>query len=159
MGEAKHIDAAVPRQPNFSDCGIYLVHFMERFFSDPDRFCELIYVSHRFGHYPCTVLRRWNHSLTLETPSLQTGSNGEDESWRDLEVAGKRQYWRDVIGRVTQEYQEFSERRKEEAEKAKNEGGLPKLNMPERVDLSLDEAKALFKVRSNPFLLVKAASN
>ncbi|PBK74718.1 cysteine proteinase [Armillaria solidipes] len=34
--------ALVPVQPNFCDCGIYLVHFAQTFMSDPARYCSII---------------------------------------------------------------------------------------------------------------------
>ncbi|KAJ7758160.1 hypothetical protein DFH07DRAFT_456883 [Mycena maculata] len=34
--------ALVPHQPNFCDCGIYLLHLAQTFISDPERYCELI---------------------------------------------------------------------------------------------------------------------
>ncbi|KDN49906.1 hypothetical protein K437DRAFT_207870, partial [Tilletiaria anomala UBC 951] len=32
----EHVDAYIPQQSNFSDCGVYVIHFFERFASDPD---------------------------------------------------------------------------------------------------------------------------
>jgi len=40
--EAKGKQALVPSQPNFCDCGLYLLHFAETFMKDPDRYCRLI---------------------------------------------------------------------------------------------------------------------
>ncbi|KAK0464630.1 uncharacterized protein EV420DRAFT_1638178 [Desarmillaria tabescens] len=34
--------ALVPVQPNFCDCGIYLIHFAQTFMSDPARYCSII---------------------------------------------------------------------------------------------------------------------
>ncbi|KAG7443142.1 cysteine proteinase [Guyanagaster necrorhizus] len=34
--------ALVPVQPNFCDCGIYLIHFAQTFMSDPARYCNII---------------------------------------------------------------------------------------------------------------------
>ena len=33
--DCEHLEASVPQQPNFWDCGIYVIHFFERFASDP----------------------------------------------------------------------------------------------------------------------------
>lgn len=30
----------VPKQPNFCDCGVYLVHFVETFLNDPEKLVE-----------------------------------------------------------------------------------------------------------------------
>jgi len=34
--------AFVPGQPNFCDCGLYLLHFVETFMSDPEGYCKHI---------------------------------------------------------------------------------------------------------------------
>jgi hypothetical protein len=88
----------------------------------------------------------------------EDGSEDDDEEMEDWQREAAEQLAREAeeeaIRREEEAKQQEEEERKakEEAEKAKNEGALPKLNMPERVDLSLDEAKALFKVRSGSFL-------
>ena len=43
--EATGCKAFVPRQHNDYDCGVYLLHFTQRFMSDPERFTHLILVS------------------------------------------------------------------------------------------------------------------
>ena len=40
--EAKGKKAQVPVQPNYCDCGLYLLHFAKMFLSDPDKFKNLI---------------------------------------------------------------------------------------------------------------------
>lgn len=37
--------AQVPPQPNYCDCGVYLLHFVEQFMSDPETFSQQILVS------------------------------------------------------------------------------------------------------------------
>ncbi len=32
-----YIEAAIPQQPNYSDCGLYVIHFFERFASNPNK--------------------------------------------------------------------------------------------------------------------------
>ena len=34
----------VPAQPNYCDCGVYLLHFVEQFMSDPETFSQQILV-------------------------------------------------------------------------------------------------------------------
>ncbi|RXW25137.1 hypothetical protein EST38_g706 [Candolleomyces aberdarensis] len=78
-------------------------------------------------------------------------SEEEDEEMEEWQREAVEQLAREAEEERIRKEEEAKEREeeerkaKEEAEKAKNEGGLPKLNMPQRVDLSLDEAKALFK--------------
>ncbi|KAJ6462053.1 hypothetical protein C8R47DRAFT_993177, partial [Mycena vitilis] len=40
----KAVSVGVPHQPNFCDCGIYLLHLAETFISDPSRYYNLIVV-------------------------------------------------------------------------------------------------------------------
>ncbi|KAF8073873.1 hypothetical protein FPV67DRAFT_772567 [Lyophyllum atratum] len=40
--DAQGKQALVPVQPNFCDCGLYLLHFAETFMSDPLRYCQII---------------------------------------------------------------------------------------------------------------------
>lgn len=47
LGDMVHIDVRVPEQPNSSDCGIYLLHFFERFFSNPTYFVDVALESRR----------------------------------------------------------------------------------------------------------------
>ncbi|KAJ7157523.1 hypothetical protein C8R43DRAFT_883291, partial [Mycena crocata] len=42
VGRHAHVSCSVPHQPNFCDCGIYLLHLAQTFFSDPSRYCNLI---------------------------------------------------------------------------------------------------------------------
>lgn len=51
----------VPVQPNFCDCGIYLLHFAQTFMSDPDNYCSTIHV--RPFHFVC-LLRLTVHQRT-----------------------------------------------------------------------------------------------
>ena len=34
----------VPAQPNYCDCGLYLIHFAQKFLEDPDRLAQIILV-------------------------------------------------------------------------------------------------------------------
>lgn len=43
--EAMGRPAFVPYQPNYCDCGIYVLHFVQRFMSDPEMYTRLILVS------------------------------------------------------------------------------------------------------------------
>lgn len=45
--QPEYVVAQVPNQPNYCDCGIYLLHYFDRFFSDPDYFLSMIVVSDR----------------------------------------------------------------------------------------------------------------
>lgn len=83
----------------------------------------------------------------------------DDDDDDDSEESGEEQWQKDAAGQMAAEAQEEARQAEEEAkvaeEEAKREEELKKkaaakgsstLNMPDRVDLLLDEAKALFKV-------------
>ncbi|KAJ7140224.1 hypothetical protein C8R43DRAFT_836874, partial [Mycena crocata] len=38
VGKDAHVSCSVPHQPNFCDCGIYLLHLAQTFISDPSRY-------------------------------------------------------------------------------------------------------------------------
>ncbi|PFH53908.1 hypothetical protein AMATHDRAFT_44951 [Amanita thiersii Skay4041] len=39
--------ALVPTQPNYCDCGIYLLHFAQTFMTDPEKYCKIINKTHK----------------------------------------------------------------------------------------------------------------
>jgi Ulp1 family protease len=40
-----NISPQVPVQPNFCDCGLFLLHFAETFVNDPAKYCRIITVT------------------------------------------------------------------------------------------------------------------
>jgi len=88
LGDPIHVDARVPEQPNYCDCGIYLLHFFDRFFSDPDQFFRNIIASRRsFKNSP-----------------------GIHESWQQGTIEKKRSWWRDQVLTLSSEWtQQHSE--------------------------------------------------
>ncbi|KAF5331523.1 hypothetical protein D9611_007685 [Ephemerocybe angulata] len=82
------------------------------------------------------------------TSSDEDSDSEEEEEWqREAAEQLAREAEEERIRKEEEAKRAEEEERKakEEAEKAAKEGGLPKLNMPDRVDLSLEEGKALFK--------------
>jgi Ulp1 family protease len=39
-----YITAKIPHQPNHCDCGVYLLHYIETFYKDPQRYLGYIIV-------------------------------------------------------------------------------------------------------------------
>ncbi|WFD30908.1 hypothetical protein MSPP1_001932 [Malassezia sp. CBS 17886] len=72
LGDPVHVDVRVPTQPNWCDCGVYLLHYVERFFSDPARFVEI--------------------ALASRKGSACAGDTHGD--WRADDAHHKRQWWR-----------------------------------------------------------------
>ncbi|KAE8233990.1 hypothetical protein CF326_g969 [Tilletia indica] len=89
------IDAIVPEPPNWCDAGVYLLHYVRSFFSDPRHFEELIVNQFKEG-----VLYRQSHVK---------------EEWRAAEGSTQRQFWQDIIKQRAKEWEE--EQRQIRAEK------------------------------------------
>lgn len=101
-----------------------------------------------------TKKARVEEEASEEQEDDDSDSDESEEDWQ-----------REAAAQLAAEAEEEEKKRKEEMErKAKEEAeaeaensskqaaGLPQLNMPERVDLSIEESKALFKVRTNLFV-------
>ncbi|KAF9468622.1 hypothetical protein BDZ94DRAFT_683530 [Collybia nuda] len=84
--------AAVPVQPNFCDCGLYLVHFAQKFVTDPDRYCHII-------------------NTRTKNPPLTT----RREDWEESKIADMRENMANDIRRLSVEWKKAKEeaRRKE----------------------------------------------
>lgn len=103
----------MPQQPNFCDCGVYLLHFAERFLCDPEP------VLHGAVH---RILRK----------------KGEVLDWADADLAGRRQSMKEDILRLSDQWkvikaetdkreaEEKAERKRRKAETAKAEGAKAK---------------------------------
>ncbi|KAF5382633.1 hypothetical protein D9615_003013 [Tricholomella constricta] len=63
LSDAVGKQALVPVQPNFCDCGLYLLHFAETFMSDPERYCQVIKARSK-GTMNLTRQDDWKAELT-----------------------------------------------------------------------------------------------
>ena len=91
LPKTPYIDALVPTQPNFCDCGIYLLHYFDRFFCEPEKLLGLIVEG-----------KRRIVSVNKEGPSKRMQCRAEvarsvESEWQAGEVSTKRQYWRQTI--------------------------------------------------------------
>ena len=82
LGDPLHVDVRVPDQPNFSDCGVYLLHYFDRFFSDPVLFTEISLAARR--------------NSRTEVPI--------HDAWRSEEVTGKRTWWASIVTDLAKDY-------------------------------------------------------
>ena len=82
LGDPLHVDVRVPDQPNFSDCGIYLLHYFDRFFSDPVLFTEISLAARR--------------NSRTEVPI--------HGAWRSEEVTSKRTWWASIVTNLAKDY-------------------------------------------------------
>jgi Ulp1 family protease len=96
--ELEHIDVVSPMQGNFCDCGLYLLHAFERFFHDPTHVMDEVIVSR----------------------------DRTDPYWQAEDAAQKRQWWRECIQHLIEEYKSEQDLRKAEKEARKRGGGKEK---------------------------------
>lgn len=83
LGDPVHVDVRVPAQNNWSDCGVYLLHYFERFFSDPARFLEIALAPKKGTALSPTVHAAWREdALELK------------RSWWRLKVLELGEQWR-----------------------------------------------------------------
>jgi hypothetical protein len=83
--------AQVPTQPNFCDCGLYLIHFVKTFFSDPDYYTALIKRATRAKVPHAERAREWQaDSVAHMRETLAERIDGMSASWR-TEREAKRQ--------------------------------------------------------------------
>lgn len=78
-----------------------------------------------------------------EDEDEDSGEESEEEEWQRDAAAQLAREAEEEKRRVKEEEKRAKEEAEQEAQKAKE---APQLNMPERVELSIEEAKALFKV-------------
>ncbi|KAN0062249.1 hypothetical protein ACQY0O_005430 [Thecaphora frezii] len=98
-----YIKAIVPKQPNYADCGIYLLHYFDRFFSDPDAFVELIATQ----------------AQSQETSRAKSKAVEESPEWRPEQVSGKRKLWRSRILELGEKWKAWKAKKDEEIEAQK----------------------------------------
>ncbi|KAK7690319.1 hypothetical protein QCA50_006976 [Cerrena zonata] len=92
--EAMGRPAFVPYQPNYCDCGIYVLHFVQRFMSDPEMYTRLILSKVKKSEYP---------------------SADRDRDWGHEIVGGMRDSLTSRVEELSKEWQEFT--KEKEAQK------------------------------------------
>lgn len=108
----QYIDAQVPTQPNFCDCGIYLLHYVARFFENPNWFLKLIVEDKE-------LRTKHNKSAPSVREKLKSESKDSVEShWQAGEVSGKRAYWRDQVTQLSERWRAYEKQKAEQLEKA-----------------------------------------
>lgn len=84
LSEPLHVDVHVPTQSNSCDCGIYLLHFFERFFSNPASFVDIAVTSRQ----------------------TRGASAAVHEMWQEDDVTLKRSWWKHLIWELSADYKE-----------------------------------------------------
>ncbi|KAL1745266.1 hypothetical protein HDZ31DRAFT_36807 [Schizophyllum fasciatum] len=101
VSDVKGKMASVPVQPNFCDCGVYLIHFFRTFLSDPELYLR---------------------NICADTKKKSRDHNERKRAWKEQEVGTLRQELREIIRKESEEYKfakAQKEREKEEAKKMK----------------------------------------
>ncbi|KAJ1031650.1 hypothetical protein NDA13_002041 [Ustilago tritici] len=83
-----YIHAQVPTQPNFCDCGIYLLHYVERFFDDPDKFLKLVVTAAE------KRIAVGKQGSAIRQKLREEAEKSFESEWQAGEVSGKREWWR-----------------------------------------------------------------
>lgn len=91
LPKAVYIHAHVPEQPNFCDCGIYLLHYFDRFFRQPDKLLKIMVDA------KSQISDLYKTSPGLRLQVKQEIENRAKAEWQAGEVSSKRAYWRSKI--------------------------------------------------------------
>lgn len=109
---AKGKEALVPTQPNFCDCGLYLLHFARTFLNDPDKFKHMI----------CTVSFHNSETRRVCSSGSQTSkkqkASERGEVWQDRQVANMRKEMMDRIRKESEVYKKIKEEKENQKKEA-----------------------------------------
>ncbi|THH27755.1 hypothetical protein EUX98_g6430 [Antrodiella citrinella] len=83
--------ALVPYQPNYCDCGVYVLHFARKFMEDPKKFTNLILTRPRNYLAPDRA-RDWDHgTVATMRDSLMSQSMQLSYEWKEKRIAEKKE--------------------------------------------------------------------
>ncbi|SPO20083.1 uncharacterized protein UTRI_00478_B [Ustilago trichophora] len=112
LPKTPYIDAQVPSQPNFCDCGIYLLHYFDRFFHEPEKLLKLVVE----GKMKISSVNK--SSAAKRRQYRDEVERSAASEWQAGEVSTKRAYWRSKILDLSDEWKEHVKAKKAaEAEK------------------------------------------
>ncbi|KAH8104848.1 hypothetical protein BXZ70DRAFT_922722 [Cristinia sonorae] len=84
--KAVHKNAQVPYQPNYCDCGVYVLHFVRKFMEDPAKFTRLILSKKRPGR--AERAEDWDDkAVSSMRENLMARSLKLSEEWKQLKAA------------------------------------------------------------------------
>lgn len=110
--------AKVPIQSNYADCGVYLLHYVQRFLHEPGRYLPDILVP-KTPPLPC--LCTWVCGANEENRSQDLVEGGSDALWASAEVKNKRSEIRDIIHHLADEQELAKTKAAEQIAKQKAE--------------------------------------
>ncbi|GAA5883975.1 hypothetical protein JCM6882_002089 [Rhodosporidiobolus microsporus] len=118
--EAIGIDVRLPMQPNFCDCGLYLLHFVEKFLDDPSRILSLAIA---LNDNPIGRAKQIKDARLANLRELWADdvAQAKRKAMRE-EVRGMSEhYMKDVKPELLKKQKEEEERRQEERRRRKEE--------------------------------------
>ncbi|TKY90643.1 hypothetical protein EX895_000641 [Sporisorium graminicola] len=119
LSKAVYINAQVPEQPNFCDCGIYLLHYIDRFFRQPDKLLELtVKARDRLA----SVNKAGSSARHQAKRDIERKVEAE---WQAGEVGTKRAYWRSKLVELSEGWEAFKKQKEENAVKSEQEETKP----------------------------------
>lgn len=98
------IDAKVPLQPNFSDCGVFLVHYVKTMLENPGKVLTFVGVSRI-----CLVANWGLHPKKLPGKKKDEWEQEKNETWNKEGTGSLRQEWLNRINLLTGQYQSLQE--------------------------------------------------
>ncbi|BFZ60040.1 hypothetical protein YB2330_001062 [Saitoella coloradoensis] len=105
IDDVTSIHAKVPRQSNFCDCGVFLLHYVEKFLENPDKFLP-------------DILSRQDKSGDVPA--------GTEDLWKSGEIGKKRAELREMIEGLSAEWQVEMQKAQEEKKRAAKEAEIDK---------------------------------
>ncbi|GAA5963991.1 hypothetical protein JCM3765_007830 [Sporobolomyces pararoseus] len=104
--EVKGIAVRVPQQPNFCDCGLYILHFVEKFLANPLGMTEYI-VAREYPHKafkgPGEEAKRKREERKLQVRQYEAAMDRED-AWNTEEAKNKRRTMRAEVESLMEKY-------------------------------------------------------
>ncbi|GAA5979361.1 hypothetical protein JCM5350_003880 [Sporobolomyces pararoseus] len=104
--EVKGIAVRVPQQPNFCDCGLYILHFVEKFLANPLQMTEYI-VARDFPHKTIKGntedVKRKREERKSRIRQYEIAMDRED-FWKTEEAKNKRRTMRGELDKLIEEY-------------------------------------------------------
>ncbi len=116
LPKLQYILADVPIQPNFCDCGIYMLHYFDRFFREPERLLTMMLENRG----PRTLTGKVSASTRNKQKREQ--KHIIEAEWQAGEVSGKRQYWRNKADELSELWKEHELQKQQLADAVKQDG-------------------------------------
>ncbi|GAA5875191.1 hypothetical protein JCM3774_004165 [Rhodotorula dairenensis] len=120
--------ADVPQQPNYCDCGLYLLHFVERFLSAPDGLLNVIAA----GQPAAAKGGKKTQQAVVEA------EQDRNEAWAFGEATSRRARMRDEVKLLVEQYAAGADERREREEREREQRRLKRQEEQQRRQEEVD---------------------